>query len=132
MISAADSRRGEATKLSALGVTASYSTCVTTLGTGLAITEPAGAAFNSSGTVVSSTGSTIAGTTVVICKPSGTRGDVNGDGSVSIADVTALIDYLLSGSASGINVSAADCNQSGDVSIADVTALIDYLLSGHW
>ena len=123
---------GEATKLSALGVTASYSTCVTTLGTGLAITEPAGAAFNSSGTVVSSTGSTIAGTTVVICKPSGTRGDVNGDGSVSIADVTALIDYLLSGSASGINVSAADCNQSGDVSIADVTALIDYLLSGHW
>ena len=60
------------------------------------------------------------------------RGDVNGDGTVNIADVTALIDYLLSGSASGVNVAAADCNQDSSVNIADVTALIDYLLSGHW
>ena len=61
-----------------------------------------------------------------------TRGDVNGDGSVSIADVTALIDYLLSGNASGVNLTAADCNQDNGVSIADVTALIDYLLRGGW
>ena len=60
------------------------------------------------------------------------RGDVDGDGNVSIADVTALIDYLLSGNASGVNVSAADCDQDGSVSISDVTALIDYLLSGSW
>ena len=60
------------------------------------------------------------------------RGDVNGDGSVNISDVTALIDYLLSGNASGINLSAADTNQDTNVSIADVTALIDYLLSGTW
>ena len=60
------------------------------------------------------------------------RGDVNGDDSVSIGDVTALIDYLLSGDASGINMSAADCNQDNGVSIGDVTALIDYLLSGSW
>ena len=65
-------------------------------------------------------------------KPAFTRGDVNGDGSVSIADVTALIDYLLSGDDSGINLSAADTNQDTNVSIADVTALIDYLLSGSW
>ena len=65
-------------------------------------------------------------------KPAFIRGDVNGDGSVSIADVTALIDYLLSGNASGINLSAADTNQDTNVSIADVTALIDYLLSGTW
>ena len=125
---------GEATKLTALGVTASYSTCVTTLGTGLAITEPAGAKFNSSGTVVSSTGSTIAGTNVVISKQTSTvtRGDVNGDGSVNISDVTTLIDYLLSGNSSGINLSAADCNQDSAVNISDVTGLIDYLLSGHW
>ncbi|MBE6317000.1 MAG: hypothetical protein E7078_10245 [Bacteroidales bacterium] len=61
-----------------------------------------------------------------------TRGDVNGDGSVNISDVTALIDYLLSGNASGINLSAADCDQSGSINISDVTALIDYLLSGSW
>ena len=58
------------------------------------------------------------------------RGDVNGDGSVNISDVTALIDYLLSGNSSGINLSNADCNTDSNVSISDVTALIDYLLSG--
>ena len=60
------------------------------------------------------------------------RGDVNGDGSVNISDVTALIDYLLSGNASGINLSGADCNQDSSVNISDVTSLIDYLLSGRW
>ena len=65
-------------------------------------------------------------------KNAGLRGDVNGDNNVSIADVTALIDYLLSGDASSVNLGAADCNQDNGVSIADVTALIDYLLSGAW
>ncbi len=60
------------------------------------------------------------------------RGDVNGDGSVNISDVTALIDYLLSGNASGISLSGADCNQDNSVNISDVTSLIDYLLSGTW
>jgi surface protein len=60
------------------------------------------------------------------------RGDVNNDGNVSISDVTALIDYLLSGDASGVNMAGADCNQDSGVSISDVTALIDYLLSGSW
>ena len=60
------------------------------------------------------------------------RGDVNEDGSVNIADVTALIDYLLSGDTAGVNLDNADCNQDEGVNIADVTALIDYLLSGQW
>ncbi|MBR6947938.1 MAG: BspA family leucine-rich repeat surface protein, partial [Muribaculaceae bacterium] len=58
------------------------------------------------------------------------RGDVNCDGSVNIADVTALIDLLLGGST--ISNPVADCNLDGTVNIADVTALIDYLLSGTW
>lgn len=60
------------------------------------------------------------------------RGNVNGDGGVNIADVTSLIDYLLSGDASNIYTSVADCNLDNSVNIADVTALIDYLLSGSW
>ena len=60
------------------------------------------------------------------------RGDVNNDQKVDISDVTALIDYLLSGNASGINLSGADCNQDSSVNISDVTSLIDYLLSGTW
>ncbi|MBQ9555421.1 MAG: leucine-rich repeat protein [Muribaculaceae bacterium] len=55
-------------------------------------------------------------------------GDVNGDGSVSIDDVTALIDYLLG--TGTIDMLAADLDQSGTISIDDVTALIDYLLTG--
>ena len=62
----------------------------------------------------------------------GLRGDVNCDGQVKISDVTALIDYMLSGDASAIDLQAADCNEDGDVKISDVTALINYLLSGQW
>ena len=58
------------------------------------------------------------------------RGDVNGDGNVNIADVTALIDLLLGGDT--ISNPVADCNQDSSINIADVTALIDYLLSGTW
>ena len=61
-----------------------------------------------------------------------TRGDVNGDGKVNISDVTALINYLLSHNATGVNVDAADCNQDNTVNISDVTALINYLLSHSW
>ena len=58
------------------------------------------------------------------------RGDVNGDGSVNISDVTALIDLLLGGGT--ISNPAADCNQDSSVNISDVTSLIDYLLSSRW
>lgn len=68
----------------------------------------------------------------VAITPKAYRGDVNGDGSVNIADVTTLIDYLLSGDATGINLTVSDCNLDYVVNIADVTHLIDYLLSGHW
>ena len=64
-------------------------------------------------------------------EPSYKVGDVNRDGSVSIADVTALIDYLLGGDADGIDTDAANVNGDDTVSIADVTALIDLLLSGN-
>lgn len=59
-------------------------------------------------------------------------GDVNKDGSVTIADVTALIDYLLTQDATGLDIDAADCNNDTNTTIADVTALIDYLLTGSW
>ena len=58
------------------------------------------------------------------------RGDMNVDGYVNIADVTTLIDYLLSGDEESINKRNADVNQDGRISIGDVTALIDLLLSG--
>ena len=49
------------------------------------------------------------------------------NGNVTIADVTALIDYLL-GAAEYCPI-CSDVNEDENVSIADVTALIDMLLS---
>lgn len=60
------------------------------------------------------------------------RGDVNGDHEISIADVTLLINYLLTGDDEGIFLAVADCNQDEEVGIADVTDLINYLLTGFW
>ena len=65
-------------------------------------------------------------------EPTYIRGDVDNSGDVKIGDVTALINYLLSGDATGVNLKGADCDNSGDVKIGDVTALINYLLSGSW
>ncbi len=64
-------------------------------------------------------------------QPQFIRGDVDNNGEVKIADVTALINYLL-GSNTAINMQAADCDQSGEVKIGDVSALINYLLNGTW
>ena len=63
-------------------------------------------------------------------KPDFIRGDVDGDGKVDIADVTALIDLLIGGDT--ISNLAADCDQNGSINISDATALIDYLLVGQW
>ena len=55
------------------------------------------------------------------------KGDVNGDGEISIGDVTALINLLLAGNA--MDNPAGDVNNDGETSIGDVTALINLLLS---
>ena len=66
---------------------------------------------------------------VITAAGEGVRGDVDGNGTVTIDDVTLLIDTLLKGNDAG---NAADVNLDGEVSIDDVTALIDYLLKGNW
>ncbi len=53
-------------------------------------------------------------------------GDVNGDGNITAADVTALYDYLL-GNAS-TNLVNGDQNGDGDITAADVTAVYVILL----
>ena len=66
--------------------------------------------------------------TLVDNGPAVNPGDVNGDGDVTIADVTTLIDYLLGSTAANFNEANADVNGDSDITIADVTALIDILL----
>ena len=65
--------------------------------------------------------------TVTLTGSAAVIGDVDNDGEVRIADVAALIDYLVGGG--DINQANADTNGDTVVSIADVAALIDILLS---
>jgi len=60
------------------------------------------------------------------------RGDVNGDGVVGIADVTALIDIIFSTEAMPINFEVVDVYADGIISISDATTLLDYLITGTW
>lgn len=83
--------------------------------------------YYSSGTETS-LNSTYAYTIVFPEIPEFVLGDVNNDNSVSILDVTVLIDYLLSPGSVTINMDAANVNNDGIISISDVTALIDMLL----
>lgn len=54
------------------------------------------------------------------------KGDVNGDGEVTIADINTLIEIVLSGIASN---PAADVNADGEIGIADINTLINIVLS---
>ena len=58
----------------------------------------------------------------------GIPGDVDGNGQVGIADVTALVDYLLDNSDSSFIDANADVDGDGRITIADVAEIIDMLL----
>ena len=53
------------------------------------------------------------------------KGDVNGDGEVTIADVNVVIERILH---PDNDVPAADVNNDGEVTIADVNAIIEIIL----
>jgi hypothetical protein len=59
-------------------------------------------------------------------------GDVDGDGVVGIADVTTLIDYILTGDEASIIRDNSDVDGDNEISIADVTGLIDFILTGSF
>ena len=59
-------------------------------------------------------------------EPATLKGDVNGDGEVNIADVNAIIDYILSGTG---DPSASDVNGDDEVNIADINSLIDIIFT---
>lgn len=56
--------------------------------------------------------------------------DANTDGAFDINDVTAVIQYVLTGDASMISLDNADVNLDINVDIVDVTTMIDRLLNG--
>lgn len=57
------------------------------------------------------------------------KGDVNCDGTVTAADVTALYDYLLNNDTTGLK--NGDQNGDGEITAADITAVYDVLLGSN-
>ena len=55
-------------------------------------------------------------------------GDINGDGTVNIADVSILLDAVTAGQS--LPLQAADLTGDGRVTIGDVSALLDRVTSG--
>jgi len=59
-----------------------------------------------------------------------TSGDVNVDGTVNIADITYLVDYLFFGGPAPPVMETANVDGEGGVNIADLTYLVEYLFFG--
>ena len=66
---------------------------------------------------------------VVTVTRTSTPGDLNMDGSVTIEDLSTLIDVLLGSVLANYDPGAADVDRDGSIGISDVSALIDILLT---
>jgi uncharacterized protein (TIGR02145 family) len=62
----------------------------------------------------------------------GTRGNVNKEGIVDLADLSALVSYLTGGGYLLPCIDAANVNGAGIVDLADLSALVSYLTSGGY
>ena len=62
----------------------------------------------------------------VVTEPPVVPGDVNGDGIVTAADVTALYQYILNGDSSAIV--SGDQNNDGNITSSDVTSVYKIIL----
>ncbi|MBR3480438.1 MAG: glycosyl hydrolase 53 family protein [Prevotella sp.] len=56
------------------------------------------------------------------------KGDVNGDGVVDVADISAIISVMANGSAD-VSSASADVNEDGTVDVADISAVITIMAS---
>ena len=59
------------------------------------------------------------------------RGDVNGDGKVTITDAVAIISYIRGENTQGFNISAADVNGDEQITLADAVMVIDLILKAN-
>ncbi len=58
------------------------------------------------------------------------RGDANSDGTIDLADIVYLVNYLYKGGPAPASTEAGDANCDGTIDLADVIYLINYLYKG--
>ena len=63
---------------------------------------------------------------ITLSKAKYTLGDVNDDGKINIADVTAVLS-IMAGNEGDLIKDAADVNEDGKINIADVTAILSIM-----
>ena len=98
------------------------------LNDGLIITQPIGAHFSSNGIVLDANNSRVSGQEVVISKPGGLRGDINGDGKVDVSDVNIVINIMLGKAQASSYPGNADVNSDNKVDVSDVNLIINIML----
>ena len=59
----------------------------------------------------------------------GLPGDVNGDGEVTIADVSLTVEHILGSDVANFIEGNADINGNGSITVLDVTAIVEIILS---
>ncbi len=59
-----------------------------------------------------------------------TLGDANNDKAVDVADVVAIVNYILGEPDAGFNEAAADVNGDGKIDVDDVVAVVNIILEG--
>jgi hypothetical protein len=60
--------------------------------------------------------------------PEYTKGDVNGDGDVDIADAVCIVNYVVGKPNTTFIEAAADANGDGDIDIADAVHIVNYVV----
>ncbi len=58
-------------------------------------------------------------------------GDANGDGSVTITDAVAIVNYILGNKSENFNFDAADVNGDKAITITDAVGVVNIILSGE-
>jgi hypothetical protein len=60
----------------------------------------------------------------------GVRGDVNGDASLNVSDLSYLVDFLFRGGSAPPCQEEADINGDGTLNVSDLSYLVDFLFRG--
>lgn len=68
--------------------------------------------------------------TLTVVKKTIVRGDANGDGIISVGDLTLIAAYVLGDRDNEIDLEAADSNYDGILSVGDLTGLAAAILNG--